>query len=84
MISVVKFATVMPITRRKRRGQKMEYEYQCHQCEANFKAEFKEEASYWFKAAVRCPQCGSKDVERLNVSSDIAEFLSSLMHSGGG
>jgi len=57
-------------------------EYQCHQCKDKFD---ESEPGSKTEAEIKCPQCGSTDVDPVNVSSSyIADLFRSIMASGGG
>lgn len=55
----------------------MTHDYQCRRCKAKFARRDND------KEAVECPVCGSADVKKSGVSSDISEFLVRFLSSGG-
>ena len=57
-------------------------EYECQQCKEKF---YEPELSCSEEQVeVKCPQCGSTDVTKLEISGGILEFLGKIMSTGGG
>ena len=56
--------------------------YECHQCQARF--EGPEPNCLEDEAAIKCPQCGSKNVGRPNASGSDIDLFRQIMALGGG
>ena len=60
-------------------------EYECNQCEARFEEpELSCCLERGAKANIKCPSCGSADVEKVDTLDGLRGFFHNISASGGG
>ena len=59
-----------------------EQEFQCRQCHTTF--EGSQQSCSLSGDEVKCPKCGSTDIEGLNAQDGLLEYFRNVMRSGGG